>query len=136
MFDLIKQSLYLGMGFASLTRDKLVDLGKEISTRAQLNQEQSKQFEDELLKKADEARNNLASEINRSVDRAFIQLGIVKSGVTKVSEQAKAELEAFVDDRLNKMLSSLRVARTEDVEALTSRVELLEKKFAESQGRD
>ncbi len=133
MFDLIKQSLYLGIGFASLTRDRLVELGHEISTRAQLTQEQSKQFEDELLKKAEQARADLAAEIDKRVDRAFIQLGIVKAGVNKVSEQGKQELDTLIDDRLDKTLSSLRVARTEDVEALTSRIELLEKKLAESQ---
>lgn len=131
MFDLIKQSLYLGMGFASLTREKLTELGKEISARAQLSQEQTQQFQEELVNKAAEARRDLESEIDRRVDHAFIQLGIVKSGVAKVSEQARHELEALIDERIDKLLSSLRVARCEDIEALKSRVELLEKKLNE-----
>lgn len=133
MFDLIKQSLYLGMGFASLTRDKLMDLGKEIASRAQLSQEQSKQFQEELMKKADQARQDLQAEIDRRVDHAFIQLGIIKSGVTKMSEQGRGELESFIDSRLDKMLSGLRVARTEDIDALKARIELLEKKLADMQ---
>lgn len=133
MFDLIKQSLYLGMGFASLTRDKLTELGKEIASRAQLSQEQSKQFQEELIKKADQARQDLESEMDRRIDHAFIQLGIIKSGVTKMSEQARHELESLIDDRLDKILSRLCVARTEDIDALKARVELLEKKLAETQ---
>ncbi len=131
MFDLIKQSLYLGMGFASLTREKLTELGKEISTRAQLSQEQTQQFQEELVNKSAEARHNLESEIDRRIDHAFIQLGIVKSGIVKVSEQARHEGEALIDERLDKLLTSLRVARCEDVEALRSRVELLEKTLNE-----
>ena len=133
MFDLIKQSLYLGMGVACLTREKLVELGKEISARAQLSQEQSQQFQDELIKKGIDARHDLESEIDRRVDHAFIQLGIVKSGIVKVSEQARHDLETLIDERLDKLLGSMRVARCEDLEALTSRVELLEKKLNEPQ---
>ncbi|MFM9966529.1 MAG: hypothetical protein ACKV2Q_35575 [Planctomycetaceae bacterium] len=124
MFDLIKQSLYLGMAFASLTREKLAELGKEISTRAQLSQEQTQQFQEELAHKAAEARRDLESDIDRRIDHAFIQLGIVKSGLVKVSEQARHELEALIEERLDKLLASLKVARCEDVEALRSRVEI------------
>ena len=133
MFDLLKQSVYLGMGFASLTRDKLMELGKEISSRAELTQEQSKQFQDELVQKAGEARQDLEAAIDQRVDHAFTQLGIVKAGINKVSEQAKSGLEGMIDERLSKMLESLKIARTEDVEALLARVELLEKKLAGSQ---
>ena len=132
MFDVIKQSLYLGMGFASLTRDKIIELGKELSARAQLSQEQSRQFQDELVNKAGEARHDLESEIDRRIDSAFIQLGIVKSGIVKVREQARHDLEALIDERLDKVLTSLRVTRYEDVEALKARVELLEMKLNES----
>ena len=121
------------MGVACLTREKLVELGKEISARAQLSQEQSQQFQDELIKKGIDARHDLESEIDRRVDHAFIQLGIVKSGIVKVSEQARHDLETLIDERLDKLLGSMRVARCEDLEALTSRVELLEKKLNEPQ---
>ena len=131
MFDLIKQSLYLGMGAASLTRDKVLELGKEISARAQLSQEQSQQFQEELVNKAGEARRDFVSEIDRRIDHAFIQLGIVKSGIVKVSEQARHELESLIDERLDKLLQSMRVARSEDVDALKARVDLLEKKLNE-----
>ena len=131
MFDLIKQSLYLGMGVACFTREKLLDLGKEISARAQLSQEQSQQFQDELIKKGIDARRDLESEIDRRVDHAFIQLGIIKSGIVKVSEQARNDLESLIDERLDKLLGSMRVARCEDLEALKTRVELLEKKLNE-----
>lgn len=131
MFDLMKQSLYLGMGFASLTREKLTELGKDISARAQLSQEQTQQFQEELANKAAEARRDLESEIDRRIDQAFIQLGIVKSGVMKVSEQGRHELDAIIDERLDKLLTSLKVARCEDVDALRSRVELLETKLNE-----
>src|SRR5262245_18993190 len=104
MFDVVKQSLYLGMGFASLTRDKLLELGKEISSRAQLSQEQSQQFQEELVNNAGEARRDLESEIDRRIDHAFIQLGILKSGVTKVSQQARYEVEALIDERIDKLL--------------------------------
>ena len=136
MFDLLKQSVYLGMGFASLTRDKLVELGKEISSRAELSQEQTKQFEEELIKKASEARVDLEAAIDQRVDHALTQVGIVTAGISKVSDQARQGLESLIDERLSKTLGALKIARTEDVESLLARVELLEKKLAnESHGQ-
>ncbi len=133
MFDLIKQSLYLGMGVACLTREKLVEIGKSVSARAQLSKEQSEQFQEELIQKGTDARRDLESEIDRRVNHAFVQLGIVKSGIVKVSETARHELESLIDERIDKLLTSMKVARCEDIEALKSRVELLEKKLNETE---
>lgn len=133
MFDFVKQSIYLGLGVASLTRDKLMDVGKEIAARAQLSKEDAKQFEEDFTHKADQARHDLQAMIDRQIDHALIQFGILRSRVMKAGEQATEDIGTRVDDGLDQTLSRLRVARTEDVEALVSRVELLEKKVAELQ---
>jgi polyhydroxyalkanoate synthesis regulator phasin len=133
MFDLVKQSVYLGLGVASLTRDKLMDVGKEIATRAQLSKEEAKQFEEDLAHKAEQARHDLQAMIDRQIDHALIQFGILRSKVMSAGEQATEDISARVDSGLDQTLNRLRVARTEDVEALVSRVELLEKKVAELQ---
>ncbi len=133
MFDLIKQSLYLGLGAASLTREKLMEFGKEITSRAQLTKEQAQQFEEDLIKKGEQARVDLQAEIDRRIDHAFIQLGIIKSNMTQAGEQATLDMGVAIEDRWNQALNRAGLARTSDVEALMARVELLEKKLAETQ---
>ncbi len=133
MFDLVKQSVYLGLGVASLTRDKIMEIGKEIAARAQLTKEDAKQFEEDLVHKTDQARQDLQAMIDRRIDHALIQFGILRSHVMKAGEQATEDIGSRVESGLDQTLSRLRVARTEDVEALISRVELLEKKVAELQ---
>lgn len=96
MIDVVKRVLYTGVGIASLTREKLVELGTEISRHAELSESQAKEFEDELLKKGEEAR---------------------------------VQLESSIDQRVEQVLHRLGVARTEQLHALTTRLEAIEQRL-------
>ncbi len=102
MFDLLKKTMYTGVGLAVLTKEKLVDFGKEVARQAELSETQAKEFQDELQKKAEEARNDLQAEIDRRVEAALNKFGLVRS---------------------------------EQFRTLTERVEALEKQLAESRGQ-
>ena len=97
MFDVLKQAVFIGLGLASLTREKAEQLADEIARRAKLSEQESKEFQAELASRTEQARQELEAEIDRRIDHAFIQLGIVKAGVKKESEAAKAELRTAID---------------------------------------
>jgi polyhydroxyalkanoate synthesis regulator phasin len=128
MFELIKQSMFTGIGLAMLTRDKLTDLSKQIAEKADLSEAQAMKFREELIQKAEKARADLESEIDHRIDHAFVQLGLVKAEVKKATESARGSLEGLIDRQIDKALERLRVARREDIESLVARVEMLEKK--------
>ena len=91
--------------------------------RAKLSEQESKEFQAELAGRTEQARQELDAEIDRRIDHAFIQLGIVKAGVKKEYEAAKAELRTAIDAQVEQVLKRLGVARADDVQALAIRLE-------------
>jgi polyhydroxyalkanoate synthesis regulator phasin len=126
MFDILKQSVFASLGLASLARDKAEELVGEISRRAKLSEKEANEFRDELMRRRDAAQKDFEAEIDRRIDHAFIQLGLVKAGVKKSIEQGRDELQALIDQRIQNTIDQLGLARAEDMQALVKRVERLE----------
>ena len=93
MIDLMQRMLYTGVGLASLTRDKIAELSEEVARQADLTEGQAKKFQDDLLKKGEEAR---------------------------------AQFESQIDQRLEGTLKTLKLVRQEQYDTLLRRVETLE----------
>lgn len=129
MFESLKQSVFAGIGLAVMTGDKIGELAADISERANLSQQQAAEFQEELTKRAEQARQDLQAEIDRRIDRAFIQLGIVKAGIKKDVEDASEKGQSALDDSIEKAFERLGIARSADLEALTKRLEALEKRL-------
>ena len=130
MFDVLKQAVFIGLGLASLKKEKAEQLADEIAPRAKLSEQESNEFQAELATRTEQARQELDAEIDRRIDHAFIQLGIAKAGVKKEYEAAKAELRTAIDAQVEQLLKRMGVARADDVQALTIRLDALEKKLA------
>ena len=129
MFDVIKQAVFASVGLASLTREKAEQLIAEVARRANLSEQETKEFQSELANRAEQARQELEAEIDRRIDHAFIQLGILKGRVKKEGEAVSDELNMAFDKRVDNMLQRLGVARADDLQALTVRFEALERKL-------
>ena len=132
MFDLMKRGLFMGIGLANLTKERVEQLGREVAQQAKLSEADAKKFQAELAQKAEEARVAFEAEIDRRIDHAMIQIGLVKASVSKRGQEVSQEVQAWVDQRIEQALARLHVARTEEIAALISRLELLEKKLAQS----
>lgn len=78
MFDLIKQAMFTGLGLASLTKEKLEELGQDLSRHAKLSQEQATEFQAELTKRAQQAKSELETEIDKRVEQILHRLKLVR----------------------------------------------------------
>ena len=116
MFELVKKTLFLGFGLATLTKDKLEELGREVARQAQLNETKAREFQLELNSRAEQSRQALAAEIDRRVDQAFGRMGLARG---KDMIEVAARLEA-----LERAVAELPKAA--DLAALTARLERLE----------
>ena len=116
MFELVKKSLFLGLGLAMLTKERLEDLGREVARKANLSQSKAREFELELTNKAEQARQALGAEIDRRVDQAFAKMGVSRS---KDAIDLAARLAA-----LERAVAELPKAA--DLASLAARVERLE----------
>ncbi len=127
MFDMLKQAVCTGIGLASLTRDKAEELAREVARRAKLTEQETAEFQSDLVARAEQARKELLVEIDQRINHAFIQLGIIKSGLRKESEALGSEVQSFIDSRVDMALRRFGVARLEDVQALGIRLDALER---------
>lgn len=133
MFDILKQAVFTSIGLASLTREKVDQLAAEVARRAKLSEQDAKEFQVELASRTEKARQELQTEIDRRIDHALIQLGILKASVKREGADASAEIRAAIDKRIEEALQRMGVARADDLRALTVRFESLERKLAGEQ---
>ena len=116
MLELVKKSLFLGFGLATLTKEKLEDLGREVARQAKLSESKARELQSELTNRAEQARQALGAEIDRRVGRAFAKMGVARS---KDATDLAARLAA-----LERAVAELPKAA--DLAVLTARVEQLE----------
>ena len=128
MFEMLKQSVFASIGLASLTREKIDDLVTEVAQKAELTEQQATEFQEEVSRRSEEARGELTTLIDRQIDHAMIQMGLIKAQGNKAAEKAGDTLKVFIDQRIDEALQRIGVARSEDVTALTHRLELVGKK--------
>ena len=77
MFEVIKKAMFMGVGLATLSREKLEELSKEVAAKAELTEKQAAEFRSELEKKADQARTEFEAGVDRRMDAAISRLGLV-----------------------------------------------------------
>ena len=116
MLELVKKSLFLGFGLATLTKEKLEDLVREVARQAKLSESKARELQLELTNKAEQARQALGAEIDRRVDQAFAKVGVARS---KHTTDIAARLEG-----VERAVAEL--PRATDLTLLAARVERLE----------
>ncbi len=76
MLDLLKKTLLTGIGIASLTKEKIKELGKKIAKESKLTEEEGKKLVKDLLKKSEEARKNMEKQVDELVKNALKKLNL------------------------------------------------------------
>ena len=76
MFDLLKKTMLTGIGIASMTKDKIEELGKKISAESKLTEEEGKKMVNDLLKQSEKAREDLEAQIQKLVKKSLEKLDI------------------------------------------------------------
>ncbi|HHE39254.1 MAG TPA: phasin superfamily protein [Candidatus Cloacimonetes bacterium] len=76
MFDLLKKTMLTGIGIASMTKDKIEELGKKISEESKLTAEEGKRMINDLLKQSEKAREDLENQVQKLVKKTLEKLDI------------------------------------------------------------
>ena len=76
MFELLKKTMLTGIGIASMTKDKIEELGKKISEESKLTEEEGKKMINDLLKQSEKAREDLENQVQKLVKKALEKLDI------------------------------------------------------------
>lgn len=90
MFDLIKKTMFTGLGLAFLTKEKIAELSKEVIEKGKLSEKEGKEFVDELSRKAEDARKEVRGQIEKAVKDTLKTLNLAtRDDLVKLEKQIK-----------------------------------------------
>jgi polyhydroxyalkanoate synthesis regulator phasin len=99
MFDLIKKTMFTGVGLAGLTKDKVEKLAKELAKKGKLSEKEGKKLLDDLLKKAEKARKDLEGQMERVVKNTMKKMNLfTREDMLKLTKRIK-KLEETLKDK-------------------------------------
>jgi polyhydroxyalkanoate synthesis regulator phasin len=100
MIDLIKKAVLTGVGIASLTKEKIEDLAKELIVKGKMSEQEGEKLVEEMLSRAEESRETMKNQT-----KSMVQDTIAKMQLARVEdiELLKTEIE-----RLREEISSMK----------------------------
>ncbi len=111
-----------------MTSDKISKAIRELAKKAGLTEKEIQRFTSEVGRRSGEAKKQTEEQIDQQIDHAFIQLGPSKSGIRHTADTASSSLQQMIDERIDVALDRLGIARSEESQSLTQRIERLEKR--------
>lgn len=93
VFDLIKKTLFTGIGLALQTRDEVEELAKEFAKRGKMSENEGMKFIEELLNRYDDTRNMLETRIEKAVKTFLKKADVVTSDELKALKKEIRELK-------------------------------------------
>ncbi|MEA2085047.1 MAG: phasin family protein [Thermodesulfobacteriota bacterium] len=91
--DLIKKTMMIGAGLAAVSKDKIETLAKMLAEKGNVSEKEGKKLVDDLLKRAETAKNDLNEKVEKMVKDAVLKMDIAtKEDIASLTQQIK-ELE-------------------------------------------
>lgn len=92
MLDIARKTILLGIGLASMTRDKIEELAKKIAEEDKLSKEEGRKLAEDLLKQSDEVTKNLKDQVEK----------FVKNTLEKLDSPSRKDLQKL-EERIKKL---------------------------------
>ena len=94
MKDIISKTMYVGLGLAAMTKERIEKVAKELSERTDMTEGQGRKFVEYLNEESEKSKEKLQKMIDERVDQAMNKL----PGMKRVKD-----LEARVTDLEEKL---------------------------------
>jgi len=95
MLENLKKNIDKGLDYAVMTKDKLTKAAKDLAKENNLTKEEAKKLIDHLLKKSEEARKSLESDLQDAVQSVMKKMNIPSKDEIKKLEDRIKKLEGF-----------------------------------------
>jgi len=100
MIDLFKKTMYMGLGLAELTREKVEEISRELVKKGEISEKEGRDLAEELSRKADAAKKDLEKRVDK----------LVKQALDRINVATKDELAAL-EKKLNGKISALKAKK-------------------------
>ncbi len=116
MIELMKKTLFMGLGVASLTKEKIEEMSRDFIEQGKMTQQEGEKLVDELLAKAEESKQDLKKEIDNRVEEIIKKMNLVRmSDLDEVKLQLQQLQESCTVAGAEKEIPSVRVIESEPV---------------------
>ncbi|MBU4394522.1 MAG: hypothetical protein KKD78_05785 [Proteobacteria bacterium] len=90
MIELIKKAMLTGLGVASLTKEKIEEIGRDFVEQGKLSQQEGEKLVEELLAKVEEAKEDIKKQIEERVEEIVKKMKLVRmSDLDELKSQIK-----------------------------------------------
>ncbi len=93
MFDLIKKSVFTGIGLALKTKDEVETLARDLVEKGKMGEEEGNKFVGELLKKYEDSKNKLDGRVETLVKKFMKKADLVGKNELMELKKEIAELK-------------------------------------------
>ena len=102
MIDLVKKMLLIGVGLASMTREKLEEIASDLVKKGELTEKEGRELIDEMMAKSKDAKTEMESWIEKLLTDTLNRLNIPTRKDIQELKQRIAILEKENVDRLER----------------------------------
>ncbi len=99
MKELMKNVVYAGVGAAFLTKEKIEELNRDLVEKGKMTQEEGKKFVEELIKKSENAKDQLELWISQRVEDKIKQLNLATRDELADLRRQVEELQVALNTR-------------------------------------
>lgn len=97
MIELIKKAMLTGLGMASLTKDKIEEIGRDFIEQGKLSQQEGEKLMEELRARAEESKLEIKKQIEQRIEEILKKMDLVrKSDLDELKQQIKELQESHV----------------------------------------
>ena len=108
MFDMIKKSVFAGIGALAMTEDKIQELIDEFVQKGEISEKEGESLVKDLQQALDEQRTKFSNMVNEQVKNVLHELDLVtKNDLTDLEKNLKKEFSK-IDKRLGKMEKQMK----------------------------
>jgi len=98
MIEIVKKSMLAGIGIASLTKDKVEEIAKDLVKQGGITEQEGRKFVEEMLGYADKTRNDMEKIVESSIEKVINRLDLVRrkdfDEVKKSLDEIQEKLDA------------------------------------------
>ena len=96
MIELIKKAMFTGLGVASLTKEKVEEIGRDFIEQGKLSQQEGEKLMEELRARADESKHEIKKQIESRVEEILKKMNLVRMSDL---DELKLQIKELQDKR-------------------------------------
>ena len=102
MFELMKRAAMLGLGVASLTKDKVESLAEELITKGKMSEQEGARFVADIMKRSEESCQSLNTQIEKTIESAVGKMNLARTSDLDALKLEIADLKREIEALKNK----------------------------------